>query len=99
MQDIVIISAVRTAVGKFGGSLAKVPATDLGAIVIQEALSRAKVPADQVDAMVAAGPARRGYDPATRPVMHLLGELTKRKGLSSVRIEKPGFTLELNGGH
>ena len=52
MQDIVIISAVRTAVGKFGGSLAKVPATDLGAIVIQEALSRAKVPADQVDEVI-----------------------------------------------
>ena len=39
MEDIVIISAVRTAVGKFGGSLAKVAATDLGATVIKEALS------------------------------------------------------------
>ncbi len=43
MQDIVIVSAVRTAVGKFGGSLAKIPATELGAIVIKEALARAKV--------------------------------------------------------
>ena len=34
MEDIVIVSAVRTAVGKFGGSLAKIPASELGAIVI-----------------------------------------------------------------
>jgi acetyl-CoA C-acetyltransferase len=43
MEDIVIVSAARTAVGKFGGSLAKIPATELGAIVIKEALARAKV--------------------------------------------------------
>ncbi len=51
MEDIVIVSAVRTAVGKFGGSLAKVPATDLGALVIKEALARAKERhANKVDA-------------------------------------------------
>jgi acetyl-CoA C-acetyltransferase len=43
MEDIVIISAVRTAVGKFGGSLARVAAPELGSIVIREALARAKV--------------------------------------------------------
>jgi acetyl-CoA C-acetyltransferase len=43
MEDIVIVSAVRTAVGKFGGSLAKVAATDLGAIVIREAVARAGI--------------------------------------------------------
>ena len=43
MQDIVIVSAARTAVGKFGGSLAKVAATDLGALVIREVLARAKL--------------------------------------------------------
>ena len=43
MEDIVIVSAARTAVGKFGGSLAKVAAPDLGAAVIREALARAKV--------------------------------------------------------
>jgi acetyl-CoA C-acetyltransferase len=43
MEDIVIVSAVRTAVGKFGGSLAKIPAPELGAAVIKEALARAKV--------------------------------------------------------
>ena len=52
MEDIVIVSAVRTPVAKFGGSLAKLPATELGAIVIKEALSRAKVGADQVGEVI-----------------------------------------------
>ena len=52
MEDIVIVSAVRTAVGKFGGSLAKVPATQLGATVISEALARAKVGKDQVGEVI-----------------------------------------------
>ena len=43
MEDIVIVSATRTAVGKFGGSLAKVAATELGAIAVREAIARAKV--------------------------------------------------------
>ncbi|WP_374669741.1 acetyl-CoA C-acetyltransferase [Ramlibacter sp.] len=43
MEDIVIVSAARTAVGKFGGSLAKLAAPELGAIVVREALARAKV--------------------------------------------------------
>jgi len=43
MEDIVIVSAARTAVGKFGGSLAKIAATDLGALAIKEVLLRAKV--------------------------------------------------------
>ena len=42
MKDIVIVSAARTGVGKFGGSLAKVAAPDLGAVVIKEVLARAK---------------------------------------------------------
>ena len=43
MEDIVIVSAARTAVGKFGGSLAKIAATELGSVVIREALARAKL--------------------------------------------------------
>ncbi len=52
MEDIVIVSAVRTPVGKFGGTLAKTPATELGAIVIKEALARANVPLDQVSEVI-----------------------------------------------
>jgi len=40
MEDVVIVAAGRTAIGKFGGTLAKIPATELGATVIKELLAR-----------------------------------------------------------
>jgi len=52
MEDIVIVSAVRTPIGKFGGTLAKTPATELGAIVVREALARVNVAADQVGEVI-----------------------------------------------
>ena len=52
MTDIVIVAATRTAVGKFGGSLAKTPATDLGAAVIVELLKRAKLNGDQIGEVI-----------------------------------------------
>ena len=71
MEDIVIVSAARTAVGKFGGSLAKVAATDLGAVVIREALARARLDAAQVGEVImgqvlAAGV---GQNPARQALM------------------------------
>ncbi|MCG1018272.1 MULTISPECIES: acetyl-CoA C-acetyltransferase [Burkholderiaceae] len=52
MTDVVIVSAVRTAVGKFGGSLARIPAPELGATVIRAALERAGVKPEQVSDVV-----------------------------------------------
>ncbi len=52
MEDIVIVSAARTAVGKFGGSLAGIPATELGALVIKEVLARAKMGNDQIGEVI-----------------------------------------------
>lgn len=49
MKEAVIVSAVRTAVGTFGGSLKNVSAVDLGTVVIKEALERGGVKPDQVD--------------------------------------------------
>jgi len=49
MKKVVILSAVRTAIGKFGGSFTDVPATDLGATVIKEAVQRAKLSPNKVD--------------------------------------------------
>lgn len=48
-KKVVIAGACRTAIGKMGGGLSTVPAADLGAVVIKEALKRAGVPADKVD--------------------------------------------------
>jgi acetyl-CoA C-acetyltransferase len=52
MNQAVIVSAVRTAIGKFGGTLAKTPAPELGAIVIKEALARARLDPKQVDSVI-----------------------------------------------
>lgn len=51
-NEVVIVSAVRTAIGSFLGSLKDVPATELGAIVIKGALERAGVSGDQVDEVI-----------------------------------------------
>ncbi len=71
MQDIVIVSAVRTAVGKFGGSIAKVPATELGAIVIKEAIARAKLDANQIGEVIMGQvlTAGSGQNPARQAMM------------------------------
>ena len=71
MEDIVIVSAARTAVGKFGGSLAKTPATELGAAVIAEVLKRSGLAADLVGEVIlgqvlAAG---SGQNPARQAVI------------------------------
>ena len=51
-QEIVIVSAVRTAVGSFQGALKDVPATQLGAIVIKEAVKRAGLKPEQVSEVI-----------------------------------------------
>lgn len=50
--DIVIVAAARTAIGKFGGSLAKTPASELGATVVQELLKRARLEGGQVGEVI-----------------------------------------------
>ncbi len=52
MTDIVILSGVRTAIGTFGGALASVPPTTLGATVARAALDRAGVPGDRIGHVV-----------------------------------------------
>jgi acetyl-CoA C-acetyltransferase len=71
MEDIVIVSAARTAVGKFGGTLAKTPATELGAAVIKDLLARTGLGVDQIGEVImgqvlAAG---AGQNPARQSVI------------------------------
>ena len=84
MEDIVIVSAARTAVGKFGGALAKIPATELGSLAIKAALERAKLTPDQVGEVImgqvlAAG---AGQNPARQALMK-----------SGLRKETPALTI------
>ena len=52
MDDVVIVAALRTAVGKFGGSLAKTPAADLGTHVIKALLQKTGVKPDQISEVI-----------------------------------------------
>ncbi len=84
MEDIVIVSAARTAVGKFGGALAKTPATELGSLVIKALLERSKIDAAQVGEVImgqvlAAG---AGQNPARQALMK-----------SGLRKETPALTI------
>jgi acetyl-CoA C-acetyltransferase len=84
MEDIVIVSAARTAVGKFGGTLAKVAAPDLGAAVIREAIARARLDPAHIGEVImgqvlAAG---AGQNPARQALMK-----------AGVPQEVPGLTI------
>lgn len=61
----------------------------------EEFLLRAVMPADQVDAMLAAGPARRHYNPPMRPLLSLLRGVAARPAASEIVFDKPGLHLEL----
>lgn len=77
MRDVVIVSAVRTAIGSFMGALSNTSAIELGAVVIKEALTRAGVKGEQVDEVIMGnvlqaglgqGPARQAALAAELPV-------------------------------
>lgn len=70
-DEAVIVSAVRTPIGTFGGSLAEVPAPRLGAVVIREALRRAGIAPDQVDEVIMGNvlQAGLGMNPARQAAM------------------------------
>ena len=84
MREVVIVSAVRTAIGKFGGALKDISAVELGAIVIKEALSRANVNSEIVDEVIMGNVVQAGLGQnVTRQAMI-------KAGLSE---EISGFTL------
>jgi acetyl-CoA C-acetyltransferase len=71
MTDIVIVAATRTAVGKFGGTLAKTPAPELGAAVIVELLKRANLSGEQINEVILGQvlQAGAGQNPARQAVI------------------------------
>jgi acetyl-CoA C-acetyltransferase len=84
MREIVIASAVRTAIGSYGGALKDVPAVELGAIVIKEALKRAGIDGSQVDEVIMGNVLQAG-----------LGQNPARQALikAGLPVEKPCFTI------
>lgn len=84
MKNVVIASAVRTPIGKFGGTLKDVSAVELGSIVIKEALKRANVNPEDVDEVIMGNVLQAG-----------LGQNTTRQSLvaAGIPVEVPGFTI------
>lgn len=86
-RDAVIVSAVRTAIGRQGGALATVPAHVFGAEVIKEALKRAKVEASQVDDVIMGNVLSGG------------GNLARLSALQTgLGLELPGLTVDRQCG-
>lgn len=84
-NDVVIVSAVRLPIGKFGGALKEVSDWDLGAIAIAEAIKRVSLKGDEIDEVIMAHGFRTGDLPAnsSRAVALKAG----------IPIEKPQFTI------
>jgi acetyl-CoA C-acetyltransferase len=114
MEDVVIVSAVRTPVGKFQGSLAGMSATQLGALVVREAVKRAHLNPEQVDEcimgnVVSAGlgqnPARQaalygGLPPevSAMTVNKVCGSGLKAVGLAAQGIQTGNAEIVVAGG-
>ncbi len=97
MRDVVIVSACRTAIGDFAGTLSGVSATDLGALVIREALGRAELGVEDVDEVIMGSvlPHGLGQNPARQSMVRAglpwdVGALTVNKvcgsGLKAVML-------------
>ena len=84
MEEIVIASACRTALGKFGGSLTNVPAADLGAIVIKEAVKRAGIKPEDVEEVVMGNVIQAGLG------QNVARQATLKAGLP---VEVPAMTI------
>lgn len=86
MREVVIASAVRTAVGTFGGSLKDVSAVDLGALVIKEAIRRAGIKPEDVDEVYMGNVIQAG-----------LGQNVARQAAvkAGVPVEKPALTINM----
>tara|TARA_B100000029_G_scaffold513097_2_gene611618 strand:+ start:2979 stop:4154 length:1176 start_codon:yes stop_codon:yes gene_type:complete len=78
MEDVVLVSGVRTAIGRFNGSLANTPASDLGSTVIKEAVNQAGIEPEIVDQVI----------------MGIVGQVAEDAYLSRVATIKAGLDIE-----
>ena len=78
MEDVVLVSGVRTAIGRFNGSLANTPASDLGSTVIKEAVNQAGIEPEIVDQVI----------------MGIVGQVAEDAYLSRVATIKAGLEIE-----
>ena len=85
MREVAIVSPVRTPVGRFGGTLRDIPAEDLGALVIREAVSRSGVDPERIDEVVLG----HGYSSGENPA---IGRLCAMK--ADLPLQVTGYQLD-----
>lgn len=88
MREAVIVSSVRTPVGKMGGGLASLKTYELGALVITEAVSRAKVRPDEIDDVI--------FGNVTNKEMNNVARVAALE--AGLPVEIPGITLDRQCG-
>ena len=114
MEAPVILSAVRTAIGKFQGALSPLPATELGARVVKEAVQRAGIAPEQVDEVIMGNvvPAGLGQNPARQAAIRaglpakvaamtinkVCGSGLKAVGLAAQAIQTGEWEIVVAGG-
>ena len=86
LNDVVIVSACRTAMGKFGGTLKNIPSYNLGAIAIKESINRIKLPVNLIDEVILGScrQAGNGPNPARTAMVN-----------AGISIEKPAVTINM----
>ena len=84
MSDVYILSAVRTPIGKFGGSLASMTAADMGVVVAQAAMERAAVRPDQIEETIFGNARQAGGGP------NVARQISIRSGIPQ---EVPAYTV------
>jgi acetyl-CoA C-acetyltransferase len=84
LQDVYILSAVRTPIGKFGGSLASLTAADMGVVAAKAAMERAKVQPEQVEETIFGNARQAGGGP------NVARQISVRSGVPN---EVPAFTV------
>jgi acetyl-CoA C-acetyltransferase len=91
MNEAVIVSAVRTPLGSFNGSLAGIGATDLGAIVIEEAIQRAGIEKTEVNEVIMGQvlPCGYGQNPAKQAAVKAGLPWEARRCITSTRSAVP----------
>jgi acetyl-CoA C-acetyltransferase len=105
MEEVYIVSAVRTPIGSFNGTLSSFTATELGSLVIGEAINRAGITKEQVDEVIMGNvlPGGLGHNPARQAMMKAglpfeVGAITVNKvcgsGLKAVMLAAQAIALQ-----
>lgn len=89
LNDVVAISACRTAMGKFGGTLKDIPAYDLGAVVVKESMKRASLTGEQIDDVILGSCRQAGNGPNPARTASVKGGVSEKTPVITLNMACP----------